>query len=147
MIQNLAKSEWFDYWSEFLDYLQKQNTTLRLPPISNCSSLFFASGRTYFQFAARASHRRKRIDICIYLQGPDRLSNFDALQLQHRRQAEEYVGMKLDWMRLPHKKESHIELVYPCNPSDRTDWPRQFEWLSNAIEKTHAYFSPVFKSL
>ena len=144
---NLIGSVWFDYWSEFLDYMQKQKTSLCLPPISTCNSLFFASGRTHFQFSTRASNRLKRIGICIYLQEPDRLKNFDALLRQHRKQAEEYVGMKLDWRRLPHMKESHIELDYPCDPSDRTDWPKQFEWLSNAIEKTHAYFSPVFKRL
>ena len=136
-----------DYWSGLLDYMQKQGTALHLPKPIDYNNLFFPSGRAYFQFSTRVSNRRQRIGICIYLQEPDRLKNFDALLRQHRKQAEEYIGMKLDWRRLPHMKESHIELDYPCDPSDRTDWPKQFEWLSNAIEKTHAYFSPVFKRL
>ena len=143
--QNITHSEWFDYWSGLLDYMRKQKTSLSLPPISTCNSLFFASGRTYFQFSTRASNRSKRIGICIYIQGPDRLKNFDALERQHRKQAEEYIDMKLDWRRLPDKKESHIELDYACDPSKRTDWPQQFAWLSNTIEKVHAYFFPVFK--
>ena len=60
---------------------------------------------------------------------------FDALENQHHEQADQTVGMNLDWRRLPDKKESHIELYYDCDPSNKSDWSKQFEWLSNAIEK------------
>ena len=55
--------------------------------------------------------------------------------------------MKLDWRRLSDKEESQIELHYACDPSDQADWPQQFEWLSNAIENLHAFFSPIIKQL
>ncbi|GAG86387.1 unnamed protein product, partial [marine sediment metagenome] len=137
----------FDYWSELLDFMRQQNTTLRLPKPYPQHFVGFTVGRSYFIIYTRASKRDQRIGAYLCISGPNRLKFYDTIEKQYGEQAGQVVGSGLDWRRRPDKKESHIELYHSCDPSDRADWSNQFEWLSNAIEKLHAFFSPVVKQL
>lgn len=142
-----SKQLLLEYWSGLIEFMQNKDPNFRLPKATPNSWLIFSVGKTYFQIFTRASRQKHEIGVYLCISGPDRLCYFDFLEQEHRQEAEQSIGLSLDWRRIPEKKESHIELYYKCDLVDKNDWSRQFEWLNNAVEKMHRYFSPIVRQL
>lgn len=145
----LSKTEHtlYEYWSGLIEFMQKRDTKLRLPKPAAQHWLIFSVGKSYFQIFTRASNRGRQVGAYLCISGPHRLPYFDMMESRYNTQAEQAIGMELDWRRLPDKKESHIELYHDCDPSNQSDWVNQFEWLNNAVEKLHSFFSPIVRRL
>ncbi|RKY05819.1 MAG: DUF4268 domain-containing protein [Planctomycetota bacterium] len=142
-----TKKQLLDYWTGLTEFMQNNGSHIRMPKPAPKHWLIFSVGRNNFQIYTRASNQKQEIGVYLRVSGPNRLEYFHALEKQYRQEADQAVGMTLDWRRLLEGKESHIELYYKCDPFDKSDWPNQFQWLSNAVEKLHAYFSPIIKQL
>ena len=70
---------------------------------------------------------------------------FDQL-LEHRQDIEQDIGQPLRWQRLDDSKRSQIQLEIGDAPLGQAeDWPRQFAWLKNHLERCHQAFAPRVK--
>ncbi|MBF0190924.1 MAG: DUF4268 domain-containing protein [Magnetococcales bacterium] len=58
------------------------------------------------------------------------------------------AGFSVDWLELPHAKSSKIAIVNPnIDVKSEKDWPSQFSWLADKLEKLHEVFRPRIESL
>jgi hypothetical protein len=73
-------------------------------------------------------------------------AHFKLLQAD-RAAIEAELGTVPEWRELPHRKQSHVVLVKPADPTLRTDWPAQHQWFLSTLERFHKVFSQRVKAL
>lgn len=62
-------------------------------------------------------------------------------------QLEEIYGNKLEWLELSHRKESRILIENKTDPTDKSSWPVQHQWIQEQLENFHRTFSQIIKKL
>ena len=72
--------------------------------------------------------------------------NFDAL-VNYKEQAEEAIGVKLDWRRLEGKKASSIDIYKKCDINNPAKREEIFSWYKEYTEKFITFFKPIIKKL
>jgi hypothetical protein len=97
--------------------------------------------------SALAGFRDKRIKVALTLSGPESKPHYHLL-LQQKEGIEAEVDAPLVWDERPEYKESHVYLIREnVDPMNRQDWPRQFNWLRENLERLHKALSQRIKSL
>jgi hypothetical protein len=83
----------------------------------------------------------------LYLTGAKAKSFFDQL-LAQKEAVERELGYALVWDELPEGRDSRISVpLNDVNPLNRSDWPRQHEWLAKHLNDLHRVFCGRVKSL
>lgn len=106
----------------------------------------FAVGRSYFVMSATVNTQRQVIAVIMNCEGPDAKAHFHLLA-EEKAAIEQEVGSVLEWDELPNRKVSKISLERPGDPTDKSDWPRQHDWLAQTLERLYHAFSPRVKTL
>jgi uncharacterized protein with ParB-like and HNH nuclease domain len=136
-----------DYWTALLDYVKQRGQLRRLPKAMPRGWIGFPIGKSWFRILAYLTFSKRTIGVALSCTGPKGLDRFLKLQSQ-RDEIEAKLGMKLLWEELVFGKSSHITIrLTEANPASTVDWPRQHEWFATTIEKFHAVFSSLCKSL
>jgi uncharacterized protein with ParB-like and HNH nuclease domain len=136
-----------DYWTALLDCVKQRGQLRRLPKATPRGWIGFPIGKSWFQILAYLTFAKRTIGVALSCTGPKGLDRFLKLHSQ-RDEIEAKLGMKLLWQELAFGKSSHITIRLPeSNPASTADWPRQHEWIATKIEKFHAVFSRLCKSL
>lgn len=66
--------------------------------------------------------------------------------LAQKESIEAVIGAELDWREMPNNKASRVRLFRPVDPYDENDWPQQFAWLQDNLEKFDQVFRPVLSN-
>lgn len=136
-----------DYWTALLSYVKQRGQLRRLPKAMPRGWIGFPIGKSWFRILAYLTFSKRTIGVALSCTGPKGLDRFLKLQSQ-RDEIEAKLGMKLLWQELVFGKSSHITIrLSEANPASTVDWPRQHEWHATTIEKFHAVFSSLCKSL
>lgn len=88
------------------------------------------------------SATRRQIAANLHMEGPNAGSRFDEL-MNNRQEIESRFGAKLQWKKSPFWSEEVPQVgIYKSNtdPTDRSDWSNQFEWLREKLEKLDEIF-------
>jgi hypothetical protein len=65
-----------------------------------------------------------------------------------RSEIEAELGKTLDWQELPESRASRIATyLNDSNIEDRTDWPRQHQWILKMVREFRRVFGPRVKAL
>lgn len=136
-----------EYWSALLASMKQQSRLRRFPKAMPRGWIGFPIGKSWFRILAYMKFAKRTIGVALSCTGPKGLNRFLKLQSQ-RDEVESKLGMKLLWQELVFGKSSHITIrLTDANPASTADWARQHEWFATTVEKFHAVFSSLCKSL
>lgn len=110
------------------------------------SWMSYSIGRSYFSIGAVMVRPQQQIRAELYIQGAQAKPHFAQL-LQQKDTIEAEIGYPLNWEELPEGSDSRIAVVLKADPEDRSDWPRQHEWLAKRLNDIHRVFSGRVRSL
>jgi hypothetical protein len=55
---------------------------------------------------------------------------------------EKELGYPLEWQELPEKQDCRVAIILnDVDPENRSDWPRQHEWLAKHLNDLHRVFA------
>lgn len=102
----------------------------------------FPIGRSKFRLTATMLRGEKRIRAKLHLAGPHAKAHFGLLKAQ-REEIERELGHPLEWEEFPQQQDSRISVyLSDVYPEDRSEWPRQHEWLAKRLNELHRVFAP-----
>jgi len=139
----LTKIEYLqkEYWSALLDRLRSKGGPVASEGRPGRRSwTAFRIGRAGFHLAAVTNSKAKWTRAELYIRYGDTEQHFGLLQDQ-KGEIEKELGHSLEWEELPHRTASRIACyLRNTDPSNKNDWPRQHEWLSERLNKMHSVF-------
>jgi len=138
-----------EYWGAFCNLMEEGGGRVKRTRPRSQSSMRFPIGRSGFGLNTFAliKDKEQRIEVRLFLGGPNSESNFCQLEAQ-KDDIEQAIGESLEWRGSPEGKERWIVLVGPnCDLADREDWGKQHRWLYENLEKFHKVFMPRVKAL
>ena len=134
------------YWTAFRSYLQDQKSKLRPQKPSRDHWYSFSIGTSRAHTAALIITRDDKIGVELTINSDDAKKLFNDL-ITHRSNVEAIIGSPLDWREMPDRKASRVLLYKAVNPYDESDWPNQFAWLKDTLEKFDKAFRPLFSNI
>lgn len=136
-----------EYWSQLRQLLIDRKSVLKPQKPRPKHWTNFSLGRSSFGMHASVNTQKLFLRIGVSCYGKDALAHFFLLR-QDRQAIEQEVGAALLWEELPGRKECRIALMREnSDPTDRTQWPTQHEWLIQQLERIYKAFSPRVKRL
>ena len=137
----------FEYWSAFVDYMNNHPSKLfRTQSASHDHWMNIAIGKGGIHIALLLNKREQKATIQLYMHEDAEKKQFDALY-KYKEEAEEKIGVKLDWRRLEGKKASTVDIYKLGNLSSSIGREEIFSWYREYIEKYVTYFKPLVKKL
>lgn len=105
------------------------------------SWMAFSIGRTNFNLVGTMLRPKNQIRSELYIAG-DTAKAFFSLLKEQQIQIEKELGYPLDWEELPSRRDCRIaSYLNDVDPEDRTDWPRQLDWLAKRLNDMHRVFA------
>lgn len=136
-----------DYWTELLARLvgTVHPFTRVRPPRRGW--LRTSLGRSGFACSAFMNSIMQRVGVYIEVTGADAGAHFSLLHAQ-RQAIESEVGAELVWTEEPGRLRRGAKLyLQPVDVRDRSDWPRQHQWLIEKSEAMYKAFAPRVQAL
>ena len=138
-----------EYWAGLQDKLNAAGGVVhgnRTP--GSRSWMSYGVGRSDFKLHAAMNTRDKFIRAELYIKGEDARQYHDLLE-KEKDEIEQELGYGLEWGdQLPTSRDCRIS--YYLNDTDsrnKSDWPRQHEWLVNHLNKMHQAFAQRVRDL
>lgn len=135
-----------EYWSTLREVLIKRKSVLKPQKPLPQHWTNFAVGRSHFGLHARVNTQKQVIAVGMSCYGTDAKPHFHLLA-EDKDTIEREIGDELEWEELPNRKESKVTLERAADPTNRTDWSKQHEWLADTLERFHRVFSTRVKTL
>ncbi len=140
-----TKAFQFKYWEAFVEYIKKQHIPLHPYKPYPQNWLTFSAGRSGYSFAATVHTGDRRIGAELYIGNSK--ESFTKLHEQLI-QIEGEFGEALEWQELPEKQGSRIvKYKTGVEIQQGSDWPNQFQWLSDALVRLDKVFRGRIKAL
>lgn len=138
-----------DYWVSLREVMDRAGSTRRFPKAWSNGWLPFSIGRTGFELRVTLQRNEKRVRIELYMHQtniPPKCA-FRAL-LALRGEIEAAYGAALDWQELPASIASRIAVYFDnADIADRSDWPRQQQWIYNQLKCFRSVFAQRIEAL
>lgn len=131
-----------EYWTAFHNLLKERKSRIRgnSPAPQACNG--FPIGRSERFLETFCNTRENRIGVQLVLADKDAKGDFDYLQSQAA-EIEGKFGEQLEWIASGEQKRCRIAIRrFDADPTDRTHWPEQHEWLLLRLEKFDEVFRP-----
>jgi hypothetical protein len=142
-----TKQRQLQYWTAFCNYLGGRGGKVKTVKPQPQHWMNFAIGRSGFWLNAFVNSRDKRIGCSLCIRNRKTKYCFAQL-LAEKPQIEAEAGSSLEWLELPHRKESKISIRrFGTDPTDETSWALQHEWLATHLEILHRVFQQRVRSL
>lgn len=128
-----------EFWNQFKDYANVNNTKLNLGRKSRPQHWYNISyGTSKAHLSITFNSRNNYIGCEVYITNDNTLYekykiNKDAI--------EESLGYSLDWQDLPDSNAFRIQKTFPCKPLDTSKWNEYFEWINTTAEA----FDKIFR--
>jgi len=136
-----------DYWTEFRQLVDGHDGGIRSPKPLPQNWAGFPVGRADFRLVATVNIKEPYINVLLYITGSDAKAHFHLLE-QDKEAIEAEMGEPLEWCELPDRRVSSIELMRRgTDPTRRSDWQEQQEWMCEKLEAMHTVLAPRVKQL
>jgi len=104
-------------------------------------------GRGSFSVNSVMKTKDSRVQAELYISGSNAKSFFGLLKRQ-KDEIEQELGPPLEWEELPMRQDSRISSSLDnADPTDKSDWSRQHQWLAKRLNDMHRVFAPRVKQL
>lgn len=137
-----------EYWDEFHRELERQGGVVsgnRTPQPQNWMN--YPIGRTGFALGTIVQFWEKFVRAELYITGPMAKDHFAELQ-KHQAEVEAELGYPLNWDPLPTGQDTRISVsLEQTDAQDRTEWPRQHQWLARKLNELHGVFATRIRTL
>lgn len=138
-----------EYWAALnpaLDAVGGSVSGKRKPQAMSWMS-YSGIGRAGFAVNAAMNIAKRRIRAELYISCDGAKTFFSVLKSQ-KNEIERELGYSLEWEELPEGRDCRIaSSLNDVDPKDKTDWPRQHEWLAKRLNEMHRAFAPRVKAL
>lgn len=136
-----------EYWADLRQLLLDTKSPVRPQKALPQHWTNFAIGRSGFHLNALVNTRDASIAVGLVLTGAAAKAHFHLLY-DDRPEIEDGLGFKLNWPELSDRKQSSIEYRRTdTDPTNRSDWSEQHNWLKEHLEKFDSVFRPRVKHL
>jgi len=134
--------EHLDFWTKYVEEFPRHMFNLTPKKPGKWHYMDFAIGfGTKAQLSVNRIARDGLIRVQLVLGNSSETGWYDALDSE-RIAIEEELDMELEWKpRDGNNDKSIVQVVSPADTSDRSDWPRQMQWMYEHLEK----FDKVFR--
>jgi hypothetical protein len=135
------------YWQEFMNYLSKSDTKIKTKkPLPQHWSVF-SVGKTKCHLSTSINTRENVLQIRLNLRGIQAKERY-AYLYENKDEIENEIGSLLQWEERPDNPMSLITLSKTgVDPTNREDWPQQFEWLKTQLEAFYKCFFRYLKEI
>ena len=141
------KGQFLEYWTELRTHLLAGRGAVKPTKPRPQHWMSFAIGRSSVHLNALVNSQDKRICVDL-LMAKKNSKNFFHQLYQDKNAIEEEIGVHLEWLEKPKKKQSRIAIYREdSDPLDRSQWPQQHEWIRQNLEAFYKAFHPRVKQL
>ena len=130
------------YWAAFRTHLLEHNSRLRPPKPVAAHRYIFGIGTGLARLVAVMNTKDSKIAVELELLTESAKAAYEDL-FKEKANIEASIGMALDWRDLPDTKGCRIILSNPKDPYTEDEWPQQFAWLQEHLEKFEQAFRPL----
>jgi len=136
-----------EYWQALKNHLQKNNSSVKMqnPPAQHWTTITL--GRSEFNISAQVNSREDILAIYLNIFGDNAKALFDKLYELGYKDSLEAISKDIIWEKLESKKMSFVCLQTSGNFMSKTDWPSQFAWFKENLEKFNKFFKPLVKKV
>jgi hypothetical protein len=136
------------YWSAFGSFLEARKAPFKLRvPTPRDYWCGFGIGRSGFTLVATAGFRDHKLGVEIYIGHRAAKLVFDQFESE-RTAIEAEFGGPLDWQRMNDKKFCRIAVYRTdLDPNEQDQWPTQFDWFLDQMERFTQTFRPRIAAL
>lgn len=107
----------------------------------------YAIGRAGFMLGVAMIRPKREIRAELYIDGESAKAFFHRLK-QKQVVLEQELGYPLEWEEMPGRRACRVATyLRPANADDKTDWPRQQQWLAARLNELHRVLSPRIRIL
>ena len=142
-----AKSKNLAYWTAMREYFESTDTNIKSQKPSPQHWTIYAIGKSNFHMAATHSVRDNFIRVEFLIDGNDAIENFEKLRESNESDSYEKIDSALIWDELEGRKVCWAYIQKYAEIDDKSDWPNQFQWILERLEKMDAFFRPKVKAL
>ena len=129
-----------EYWNAFHEYVDKKDLdVLKHAGATTDHWCDFRLGIAGFHYACLITIKNW-IGVQVYLGGDKPTQNKERYVLiedKCKAQIDAITCKKTEWKRLDDKKASYVNLILDADIRDKSDWPRQFEWMYSTMMELH----------
>ena len=138
----------FDYWGIFFKHVAGKLDVVLLPSPRdlNLTRFDYSPNIEGFHYSCTITVKNW-IGVKVYLCGdsPDQnKARYDFIEEKCRNQIDAIKSKAIEWKRLDDKKYSCIIVKLEADISDKTDWPRQMEWMYDTLMELHKIVKPYY---
>jgi hypothetical protein len=136
-----------EYWQGLKDFMEDNKSFVKMqnPLLQHWTNI--SIGRSYFHLSATVNSRDNSINIWLNIMGDNAKENYEKLyEIAYDRSLSEVSG-DLVWDKMEGRKMSAVMLKHNSDFSKKSDWPDQFSWFKEHLEKYTKYFKPKIKKV
>jgi len=137
-----AKVLQLDFWNKFKEYAVSNNTKLRLRKTSPQHWYDISIGSRDAHLSLTVNTREDLIACEVFISDSKELFN---KLFSFKREIENELGHKLEWMELPNKKASRIKISKDADINNTENWDKYFQWLMKEAESFQRVFPKYIK--
>jgi hypothetical protein len=136
-----------EYWQGLCGELTNNPCDVRPTKPPPQSWMNFSIGRSDFALVAAMNTRKKYLYVSLVCGGDDAKSHYGLLA-EEQEAIDAEAGFPLSWEELPRKKSSYISTyLRDAEPTDRSQWKSQHEWLRDRLGLFRRIFSARVRAL
>jgi hypothetical protein len=136
-----------EYWQGLKNFVETNNSFLNCITPRPQHWYSFALGRSLVHMDAYSSERDGFIRVGLILDSKDSKKHFHIIKDNYQESFESYIEEEINWQELPDNKMSIISIEKKVNVKNRSEWPEQYKWLMEKLEKFDTFFRPKVKEL
>jgi hypothetical protein len=135
------KQQQLRFWQGLRTLLNEKKSKVRSRKVRPQHWSDYSIGRAETWLTATINSQKKYLTVEFNFRGPAGKVWFDELSLS--KAAIDAAVPGLTWQRLDNKKQSRI-VLYSQNfdPTNENQWPQQYEWLAEKLERFREVFHP-----
>lgn len=135
------------FWTALRDHLKERKSKLKAQAPRPRHWYNFSIGRSNIHLSAIANSAARQVQVKLYLPGPLAKVRFAVLQ-QQRSEIDAQLAVPLVWDEKPLRQACDITTsVGNFDLVDETSWPQHLRWIADTLERFHAVFAPIARTL
>ena len=135
----------FEFWTEFNELMKVSGSKIKCRKPQPQNWMDFPLGKSGIYMSAITNAQKGWIAIGVWVGGTNRKNRFNFLKEKYEKLSFEKISKDLVWSEKPERKNDEIRLTFNTDPSDRSKWKEQHEWLKDNLEKFYKFFHEKVK--
>ncbi len=136
-----------EYWQGLKEFMETFKSFVKLPNPPTTSWFNIPLGRTNYFFSLAVNTRDNSVNLWLTIIGSKSKEDFDRLYEIAYKDSLTEVNQNLIWDRMQGNTRCAVTLKSYADFMEKTDWPNQFTWFKENLEKFEKYFKPKIKEL